>query len=169
MSFFGLGHSNTATFHIAPHDRYHINIKIRAKNGDMVPLTILVDSGNDVCLLRNSTARKLGFDPPNEPGQNFPVGGITGGPQQFKKIVNLIQIGNLTPMNIHMGLAYKEESLAEDLLGRQDLFDSGKYEVDYGKDYVTFKEKFSPFDITTSGDGNDTLPYSVRAAFKHRR
>lgn len=163
------GHSNVAKFNIAPHDRYHVRIQIRDKGGQMQTITLLADSGNDLTLLRNSTARKLGFDPQSEPGEVFPVGGITGGPQQFKKIVNLIQIGNLTPMMVHMGLAYQDKSLAEDLLGRSDIFDSGKLEVDYGKDYVIFKEKEPMLDITTSSYNAEQLPSKLRFAFRHAR
>lgn len=159
------GHSNVAKFNIAPHDRYHVKVKVRNKMGQMQEITALMDSGNDLFLIRNSTARKLGFDPPNEQGEVFPVGGITGGPQQFKKIQNLIQFGDMTPIMVHMGLAYQEKSLAEDLVGRTDIFD--RYEVDYTGDSITIKERHMPLDLSL-GDGSQ-LSYRVRSAFRHVR
>lgn len=161
------GHSNVAKFSIAPHDRYHVKVKIRNKQGQMQEITALMDAGNDVTLLRNSTSRQLGYDPQNEPGEVFPVGGITGGPQQFKKIVTLLQFGNMTPIQAHIGLAYQEKSLAEDLIGRQDIFD--RYEIDYTGNSVTVKEKSNPLDITTSSFNSEQLPTKLRMAFKHVR
>lgn len=144
----------------------------RGKDGQFHQIIILADSGNDVTLLRLSTSNMLGFDPPNENGMAFPVGGITGAPQIFTKIWNLIQIGNLRPTYVRMGLAHMEESLAEDLLGRQDIFDSGKYSIAYDNMGVTFKELHSPMDLATSSYtqvGNEGISHSLREAFRRIR
>lgn len=167
MSYAYSGHSNTiATFPVAPHDRYHMPIMIRRKDGRFQKIMILADAGNDVTLLKLSTSRMLGFEPMMEMGDTFPVGGITGGPQTFKKIWNSCMIGNLRPMQVRMGLAYQEESLAEDLLGRQDIFDSGKLEITYDEKGVSFREKHSPLDVTTSDYASGQLSYRVREAFR---
>jgi hypothetical protein len=142
---------------------------IRGKDGQFHNITILADTGNDVTLLRTSTAMMLGFDPINEMGMTFPVGGITGAPQPFTKIWNLIQIGDLRPTYIRMGLAQMEMSLAEDLLGRQDVFDSGKFSITYDNMGVTFREKHDPQDIATSSYGTEQLPHNVREAFRRIR
>jgi hypothetical protein len=167
MSYAFSGHSNTiATFPVSPHDRYHMPIMCRRKDGMFQKINVLADSGNDVTLLKLSTSKMLGFEPMQEMGDVFPVGGITGGPQHFKKIWNTVMIGGLRPMYIRMGLAYMEESLAEDLLGRQDVFDSGKLEVTYDDKGVSFREKHDPLDITTSDYAGGQLSYRVREAFR---
>jgi len=165
MSSFQQGHSNSvAVFPISPHDRYHFPLKIRGGDGQFHTITVLADAGNDVTLLRTSTAKQLGFDPATTQGEVFPVAGITAGPQPFTKIWNLIQIGDLRPTWVRMGLAHQEQSLAEDLLGRQDVYDSGKYEITYDADKVIFREKHAGTDIT-DGEGGQ-LPYSLREAFR---
>jgi hypothetical protein len=163
------GMNTVAFFPVPAGDRYHIPIKIRGKDGMLHDVVILADTGNDVTLLRTSTSNMLGFDPINEMGQVFPVGGITGDAQPFMKIWNLIQIGNLRPTYIRMGLAEREESLMEDLLGRQDVFDSGKYSVTYDNMGVSFQEKHDPQDIATSSYGTEQLPHGIREAFRRIR
>lgn len=172
---------NTASFAIPPNSRYHIDVGImgadchlrkvnmsfysrREEGNCLIPTSILADTGNDVTILRTSTARKLGYDPVNMPGEWMPVAGISNIPANFKKFNNMIKIQNLRPIWIPMGLATKEEDLAEDLLGRAGILDGGRYEILYAKDSVKFIEKhFTPH---TSDDESNELPSYIRESNK---
>ena len=159
---------NTARYETPIGGRTHIKIKIadstctRMKEVScrLVPTEILSDTGNDVTILRKSTAAKLGFDARRTPGEWMPVSGISNVPNNFKRFNNLIQIQDLRPVWIPMGIAMEEEHLAEDLLGRAGLLDSGRYEVLFGPGYIEWRERHvTPH---TSDDESNELPSSIR-------
>ena len=129
-------------------------------DGRIYPVTYLIDSGNDISILTRATADKLGFNPDVE-GELFFVKGIAGPGQRFKKMINTIKIGNLTPMKVRMGMAIEPQSLSENLLGRQDIFDSGRLEIIYDEDSIEFREKHGTMHLS-----NDfaPLPYGIRKA-----
>lgn len=103
----------------------------------MHPVTVLADTGNDVTLLTTHTARQLGYDP-TRVGELFQVMGITGPPQNFSRIKNYIQIAKFKPFPVTMGLAHKQSSLAENLLGVQDVLSTGRFQLRYDLDSVDF-------------------------------
>lgn len=121
--------------------KYRIDLGVGDANGQMQNINILCDSGNDITILTTATAHRLGFDPPQEQGEVFPVGGITAGPQDFKKIQNIIRIGQLAPIWVPIGLAFQQQSLYEDLLGRAGIWDSGIYSITQDERGITFTEK----------------------------
>ena len=73
-------------------------------------------------------------------------------------MINIIKIGNLTPMRVRMGMAIDPKSLSENLLGRQDIFDSGRLEIIYDEDSIEFREKHGIMHL--SSDYNP-LPYGI--------
>ena len=117
----------------------------------MYPTKMLIDSGNDITIITRATADKLGFNPDYQ-GERFFVRGIAGAAQEFRKFKNIVKIGNTTPTYIRMGMAVKEESLSENLLGRLDIFDSGKFEVIYDEDSIEFREKHTRCMLTVRKD-----------------
>lgn len=138
--------------HIIPvplKSRYHGVVHTGGADGRLYPVTYLIDSGNDISILTRKTADKLGFNADME-GELFFVKGISGPGQEFRKFVNIIKIGDLTPMKIRMGMAVKESSLAENLLGRQDVFDSGRLEIIYDEDSIEFREKHGSMHLSSN-------------------
>jgi len=141
-----------------------ITIGMKGSDGQMHQVELLADTGNDITLVKRSTAESLGFNP-DVHGTSFPVAGITNDPQEFKKIWNLIKLGpELRPVWIRMGMAMREESLAENLLGKLDILDNGRYEITYDLDSVQFKERH--INIHTSTDYDDPLPTKQRESHR---
>jgi len=141
-----------------------VSIGMRGGDGQMHQVQVLADTGNDITLIKRSTAEMLGYNPDTQ-GTPFPVAGITNDPQEFKKIWNLVKLGpRLRPVYIRMGMALKEESLAENLLGKLDILDNGRYEITYDLDSVIFKERH--VNIHTSEDYDDPLPSDIRERFR---
>jgi len=130
----------------------------------MHQIEIIYDPGADVCMLTAQTSRQLGFDPEQMPGRVFPVSGITGSGQPFREIQNLIQIGDLTPIWIPMGLAFEEKSLPENLLGRRGIMDSGVYQIIQDETGITFQEKGGP--VAMLANAGSRIPYSLRSMFR---
>lgn len=145
--------------------RYHGVVHTMGADGRLYPVTYLIDSGNDISILTRMTAEKLGFSPDLE-GERFFVKGISGPGQEFKKMINVIKIGDLTPMKIRMGMAVSPKSLSENLLGRQDIFDSGRLEIVYDEDSIEFREKHSSMHLSSD---YAPLPYNMRKANYTRR
>ena len=125
---------------------------------------IIYDPGADVCMLTAQTTRQLGLDPEQMPGRIFPVSGITGAGQPFREIKNLIQIGDLTPIWIPMGLAFEEQSLPENLLGRRGVTDSGLYQVIQDESGLTFQEKSQPVAMLANVGGR--IAHPLRSMFR---
>jgi len=129
----------------------------------MHQINIIFDPGDDITLLTRKTADSLGLNPETMPGSTFPVTGITGAGQPFKKINNLIQIGELSPIYIPMGLAFQPESLAEDLLGRKGVMD-GPYQTVIEPQGLTFVERAPAFSALANSGAR--LSHAMRAAFR---
>ena len=149
--------------HIIPvplRSRYHGVVHTMGGDGKLYPVTYLIDSGNDISILTRQTANRLGFNPDVE-GELFFVKGIAGPGQKFKKMINVIKIGDLTPMKVRMGMAVEAQSLSENLLGRQDIFDSGRLEIIYDEDSIEFREKHGSMHLSSD---YAPLPYGLRKA-----
>lgn len=143
---------------------YRIPLKVRAADGSMAQIPIICDSGNDITLLKLDTANRLGYDPSSMDGGSFPVSGITAGPQAFSKLTNLIQIGNLQPIYVPMGLAQQQGSLAEDLLGRKGVWDSGLYTISQDERGITFTEKAGAVALLANAGGR--MGQNLRSVFR---
>lgn len=141
-------------------DRPHINIMIGDSSGKMQSVTVLVDNGNDITLLTKTSAQQLGINP-QQTGEKFDVSGITDLGQNFGKITNTVQIGNLPPIQIRMGLAWEDSGLAENLLGRLDIIENGPYILTLDGKSVTFTLNHPDISINT---GNEYVGSGVSAA-----
>ena len=128
----------------------------------MRSINIIYDPGDDVTLLTTRTWQSLGLDPQAMPGRMFPVSGITNEPNPFKEIQNLIQIGDLQPIWIPMGLAMNPGSLVEDLLGRKGIMD-GPYRIIQDETGITFEEK-APM-IAMLANAGSRIGYPLRSMF----
>jgi hypothetical protein len=152
-------------------DRPHINMMVGDSQGKMQSLTVLVDNGNDITLLTRSAAQQLGIDPMNT-GEKFDVSGITDLGQNFGKITNTIQIGNLPPIQIRMGLAWEDAGLAENLLGRLDVIENGPYTLTLDGQSATFTINHPDISINTGNEyvGSGVSSYTLtnlRHPFAH--
>ena len=146
-----MAHLNSI-FPIVPGERYHITVGILGFDKQFHDVNILADTGNDVTLLKASTAKQLGVDPQTLAANTFPVSGISGAPNPFKEIKTLVLFPGLRPTWITVGLAQQEDHLTENLLGRKDILDNGKYEISYDNDSVTIRERHINFNL---GDGSE--------------
>jgi hypothetical protein len=141
-------------------DRPHINMMVGDSQGKLTQVTVLVDNGNDITLLTKATAQQLGIDPQNT-GEKFDVSGITDLGQNFGKITDTVQIGNLPPLQIRMGLAWEDAGLAENLLGRLDILENGPYTLTLDGTSATFTINHPDISINT---GNEYVGSGVSAA-----
>ena len=121
--------------------RYYGNVDILGPDGRYHSINALIDSGNDITILTRSTSESIGFNP-DAIKSRFYVKGINGEAREFSEVPTKIKpCGNFTPMDASIGLAIQQDSLSDNLLGRSGIFDSGKIEVIYDSDSITFREK----------------------------
>lgn len=131
------------------HTKYYININVLGADGQFKPLRIISDTGNDVTLITNSSARYLGF----HAGMGAPmvVSGIREGMvSHFEKVHTKIQLGDLTPVTVELAFALEPDGLQENLLGNKDILSSGNYEFRYDHDSVTIVDRVNTCDMSMS-------------------
>jgi hypothetical protein len=145
---------------------YRIPLQIQSAHGSMTEIPIIFDTGNDITLLKADTAQHLGYDPHNMEGHVFPVTGITGAGQPFRKVSVMIRIGQLRPIMIEMGMALQQESLAEDLFGRKDVMD-GAYTVSQDEQGIAFTEKHPA--VAMLANAGSRIPNKLRETFRGYR
>lgn len=117
-----------------------VMVKVGNAQGQLTPIKMIMDSGNDISLLTASTAKQLGLYNPNI-GETIHVSGIAGGGQEFKMFRNWIQFGNMRPIQVNMGFALRDESLPVNLVGNKDIIDSGNYTLVMDEDSIELHEK----------------------------
>ena len=117
-----------------------VMVKVGNSQGQLVPIRMIMDSGNDLSLLTAGTAKQLGLYNPNI-GETIHVSGIAGGGQEFKMFRNWIQFGNMRPIQVNMGFALRDESLPVNLVGNKDIVDSGKYTLIMDENSIELHEK----------------------------
>ena len=130
--------SRRASFRVAGEEgRPHINIRIMGGDGVWRTQKILADSGNDITLLNatDGIRNRLGMGP----GESFAVEGIADATRQFRMDETWIQIGDLKPIKIPLGVEQGQQQLEDSLLGREGAME--KYTVVYTGDQVIFLEK----------------------------
>ena len=129
------------------HTKYYGNVNILGADGHFKPIRMILDTGNDVTLVTNSSARYLGFSP----GMGTPlvVSGIKQGMvSHFEKVRTQVQLGDLTPVTVELAFALEPEGLQENLLGNKDILSSGKYEFRFDHDSVTIIDRVNACDNT---------------------
>lgn len=112
--------------------RPFINIDFQTKDGRWSTIRALADAGNDITLLSERDALKLGFNKGD--GRPFRVAGISGVPQQFYMVDTYIRIGRFEPTPIRMGFG----PVRDNLLGREDIFPY--FNIIYSPGHITFLE-----------------------------
>lgn len=121
--------------------RYYGNVDILGPDGQFHSVRCLIDSGNDITILTRSTAQSIGYNP-DTISSRFHVKGINGEAREFAEVETKIKpCSTFIPLDASMGLAIQQDSLSDNLLGRSGIFDSGKIEVVYDHDSITFREK----------------------------
>lgn len=140
-------------------------VKVGNSQGQLVPIRMIMDSGNDISILTAQTAKQLGLYNPNV-GETISISGIAGGGQEFKMFPNWIQFGNMKPIQVKMGFALRDESLPVNLVGNKDILDSGKYTLVMDEDSIQLHEKMPIGNIDMRyGGGNmqtDMVNYYTR-------
>jgi hypothetical protein len=128
---------------------YPVTIQIQNAFGGWTNVTCYSDTGNEISIFKREIADQLGLK--LQEGQDFNVAGINGGARQFKKFKRWVKIGNLNPFQITIGFATKHGDLMDNLLGNKDLLKSGKFQVTYDHNTVTFTQKAMVAKIATTG------------------
>jgi intein/homing endonuclease len=100
---------------------------------------LVSNTGNEISIMKREVADSLGLHLNN--GEHFKVAGINGEGREFRRFKLWVKIGSLHAIQITVGFAVKHGDLAENLLGNADVLKSGKFEVTYNKDSVTYTQK----------------------------
>lgn len=138
----------SAFFPITGDGRYMMEIKVMKSDAScMVPLQCMddvelaSDSGADMILLTRDVADMLGYqvDMLSE-DYNFQVQGKSGEPTIFKEVTTWIQIGNMRPLQVPVGLAVDVNALVENLFGNRGTIDSGEVSASYSNRGVMYTE-----------------------------
>lgn len=118
---------------------------------------LLHNSGNEISIFKREVLDQLGFD--INRGEDFNVAGINGPGRQFKKFRLMVKIGTLQPVLITIGFAVKKGDLVENLLGNKDVLKSGKFQVVYTGDSVTYTQKSLNARVSVADDlvGNQAI------------
>ena len=139
---------SSAFFPITSDGRYSMEIKVMKSDAScMIPLECMddvemaSDSGADMILLTRDVADMLGYqvDMLSE-DYNFQVQGKSGEPTIFKEVTTWIQIGNMRPLQVPVGLAIDVDALVENLFGNRGTIDSGQISASYSSRGVLYQE-----------------------------
>jgi len=136
------GHNNAAFSISGKEGRPHIPIKVLGGDGQWHPnVIVLADSGNDVTLFTGKDGAVTHLDQKaRAEGSPFPVQGVAANPIKFNMTKTMIQIGDLKPIEIPLGIEDENPPQLEDtLLGREGCME--RYIVVYTGDRVIFVEK----------------------------
>jgi len=141
----------SAFFPITNDGKYMMEIKVMKSDAScMVPLECMddvelaSDSGADMILLTRDVADMLGYqvDMLSE-DYNFMVQGKSGEPTIFKEVTTWIQIGNMRPLQVQVGLAVDTDALVENLFGNKGTIDSGQITASYSNRGVLYTESMN--------------------------
>ena len=146
------GHNNASFTITGKEGRPHIPIRVMGGDGVWHDnITVLADSGNDVTLFTAEAGNATGLSQKaQQEGQPFPVMGVSTTPINFNMTKTYVQIGNLRPIEIPLGIeSMGAPQLEDSLLGREGAME--KYVVVYTGDKVIFVEKDNPTNACTVG------------------
>ena len=101
------------TFSTRGNLRPFIDVGMRGADGSFHPVNMMVDTGNDVTLIKRSEAARLGL----KGGSPFRVSGISGQAQTFLMTKVPIKIGSLPAKLVRVGIG----DVPDNLLGREDI------------------------------------------------
>ena len=125
---------------------YPITVYIQNAYGGMTPVTALADTGNHRTIMKREVADSLGLD--LSQGQPIHIGGINGEPREFRTFRLMMKIGTLPePFAVNIGFATQHGDLVENLIGNADILKSGKIEVVYDHDSVTYRPRPGTYNI----------------------
>jgi hypothetical protein len=111
---------------------------------------LISNSGNEISIFKREVADQLGLNLAT--GQDFNVAGINGPGRAFKKFKLWIKIGNLQPVQATIGFAVNPGDLVENLLGNADIVKSGKFQVTYDANGVTYTQKAMHAKVSNGSD-----------------
>lgn len=138
---------------------FSVQIQIQNAHGGWTSTSAISDSGNEISIFKREVLDQLGFDPRR--GEDFNVSGINGPGRKFKKFKLWVKIGTLQPVQITIGFAMNKGDLVENLLGNKDVVKSGKFEVKYSGDNVTYTQKAlfaGRVSMSSGGDPTGGIP-----------
>lgn len=145
------GSGNTYTATSGPNDHlFNVIVHIQNTQGGWTPVKCVSDSGNEISIFKREVADELGLDLSG--GQDFDVSGINGPRHKFKKFKLFVKIGTLQPTQITIGFAVNRGDLAENLLGNKDVVKSGKFDVKYSGNSVTYTQRAFMGKVSTCDD-----------------
>jgi hypothetical protein len=108
--------------------------------GEFIPVPVLSDTGNDITLLTEDWAPRLGFDL-NNPDSELNVMGVGGAQRKaFFAFDAVMRIGELRPIRTKIAFG----PTPKNLLGRESSM--GSYEVTYTANQIKYTETSSGFE-----------------------
>lgn len=134
-----LHHPNSYTSNTGFNRLYPIVIHIRNTHGGWTPVQCISDTGNEISIFKREVADSLGLN--LSQGERFNVAGITGSGNEYRRFKLQVKIGNLQPIVATIGFAVNHGQLVENLLGNADILKSGKFQVTYDGNSVTYTQK----------------------------
>jgi hypothetical protein len=129
---------------------FPIDIQIRNTYGGWTTVNALSDSGNEISIFKREVADQLGLN--LQTGESFNVAGINGPGRAFKRFKLWIKIGTLQPVQATIGFAVNKGDLVENLLGNADIVKSGKFQITYDSNGVTYTQKSLHAKVATCSD-----------------
>lgn len=157
----------SAFFGMDSEGRYMISVRFLSANGscavqtecvqDMSDIDMASDPGADMILLTKEVADTLGYQVDLIPAShNFFVQGKSGQPTTFKEVQTWMQIGNMRPLSVPVGLAIDDDALIENLFGNKGTLDSGEIVATYNHEGVEYRDALQ---IGSQGGGGTILSF----------
>lgn len=106
-------------------NRPYITINIKGTDGQFHPIKGILDSGNDITLLKADSSSELGLTEATSTG-TFNVKGIGAKPMVFNNVKLLMQVQNTQPVWVRAGAQIPtggQDQLRDNLFGRKDILD----------------------------------------------
>jgi hypothetical protein len=145
---------------------FPITIQIKNNYGGWTNVTALSDTGNEISIFKREVADSLGLN--LNQGESFNVAGINGGGRQFKRFKLYVRIGNLQPVIATIGFAVNKGDLVENLLGNADIVKSGKFQVTYDNNGVTYTQKALSARVSTCDGDHVTEQEILNNLYEHQ-
>jgi hypothetical protein len=140
LSSFAAGHQNAAFTVSGKERRPHVMIKMIGGDARWHDVNVLADQGNDITLLTQADGHATGLSQKaKREGQPFSVQGIASSQSTFNMTKTWIQIGDLAPIEIPLGVEDGQVQLEDSLLGREGAME--RYVMVYTGDKVIFVDK----------------------------
>jgi hypothetical protein len=146
---------------------FPITIQVKNNFGGWTPINCISDTGNEISIFKREVADQLGLD--LQKGESFNVAGINGPGRQFKRFKLYIKIGTLQPVLATIGFAVNRGDLVENLLGNADIVKSGKFQVTYDGNGVTYTQKSLHAKVANGGGSDaDTEQAVLNNLYEHQ-